>query len=277
MRDRLRRSGSLGVSFGVSALLFLAPTWALGQTQNPGEQAYVADEVPPPLPTEPELAEQGFEFGLGTGLALPFGNADSGASLFDTGGQAPNSGLQVRDGTMSGLVSYRVPLVLDAGYRVSPTWYLGARAEAATGWFGTECPDIAKCSWTDARFGALAKYHFAPTSHTDPWLGIGLGWEWLRSSASFLLPPEVTGLQSNQGVTAKQTIGGPLLELLGGLAFDWGQHIHAGPFASAAVGRYVRSSFDCPSAALGCPAPSWIDDGAFHAWLSLGISGTHGP
>jgi hypothetical protein len=280
-RVRLGRSRSLGLQLGASTLLFMLPALCAAQTAETTAvhlDTSASDDTPtPPLSTEPVLAESGFELGLGTGFAVPFGDADSGASLFDTGGQAPNSGLQVRDGTMGGIVSYRVPLLLDLGYRVSPAWYMGARAEAGTGGFGTECPTQANCNWTDARVGVLAKYHLDPRGKSDPWLGLNLGWEWMHSSASFLLPPEVTGLSSAQAVSAKQTISGPLLELLGGLGFDFGQHIHAGPFLSAAVGRYLRSSFDCPSAALGCPAPSWIEDGAFHAWLSLGISGSHGP
>ena len=127
------------------------------------------------------------------------------------------------------------------------------------------------------RLGVQARYHFSPKANVDPWLGLNLAWEWLRSSASIVLPPEVTGLSSSQAVTAKQLIHGPLLELLGGLSFDLGHQLHAGPFLSAAAGRYIRSTFDCPTEALGCPDPAWIDDGAFHAWVSLGVSGTHGP
>ncbi len=272
---------SHGLKAAAASLVLLAPSASLAQgvEQPPADSSSVAtQDAPAPAPTdEPVLAESGFELGLGTGFALPFGDADSGASLFDTGGRPPNSGLQIRDGAMSGIVAYRVPLLLDVGYRLSPAWYVGARAEAGTGGFGTECPTQANCNWTDARIGALVKFHLDPSATSDPWLGLNVGWEWLRSSASFVLPPEVTGLTSSQSVSAKQTISGPLIELLAGLGFDFGQHIHAGPFVAAGAGRYLRSSFDCPSAALGCPAPSWIENGAFHAWLSVGVSGSHGP
>lgn len=269
----------------LTALFALLPNGALAQQSAPSAAAGatsaapapVEDTPPPALATEPPLPESGFELGIGTGFAMPFGDADSGASLFDSGGQSPNAGISIRDGKMSGIVAYRVPLLLDLGYRLDRTWWLGVRPEVGTGGFGSECPTQANCNWTDARVGVVVKHHFDPGSLTDPWLGLNLGWEWMRSTASVVLPPEVTGLSSSQSVSAKQTISGPTLELLGGLNFDLGRHIHAGPFLSAAVGRYFRSSFDCPSAALGCPAPSWIEDGAFHAWLSLGISGSHGP
>lgn len=263
-----------------SVVLVTFPSWCLAQTTPSGVQPSPTPttvESNPSLTTQRSLPESGFEWGLGVGFSVPFGDADSGASLFDSGGQAPITGLQLRDGGMDGIVSYRVPFILDLGYRISPRWWVGLRPEFGTGGFGTECPTTARCSWTDARLGAVAKWHVDPSSRSDPWLGLNLGWEWLRSSASVLLPPEVTGTSSNQGVTARQTIAGPLLEALGGLSFHFGENIHAGPFVSAAVGRYLRSSYDCLSAALGCPSPSWIEDGAFHAWLSIGISGTHGP
>ncbi len=258
-------------------VLALVPGWCMAQTSPQLSETGATDEPSAGLSAERVLPESGFEWGLGVGFAMPFGDADSGASLFDTGGEAPNSGLPIREGAMDGIVSYRVPFILDLGYRISPGWWVGLRPELGTGGFGKECPTSATCSWTDARLGAITKFHLDPTSNSDPWLGLNVGWEWMRSSASVLLPPEVTGLSSNQGVTAKQTISGPILEALGGLSFHFGEHIHAGPFVSAAVGRYLRSSFDCPSAALGCPSPTWIENGTFHAWLSIGISGTHGP
>lgn len=261
-------------------MLFTFPTLSAAQpttAETPADPAPSVQDIASTQTMEESFPESGFEWGLGVGFAMPFGDADSGASLFDTGGQAPNSGLAIRDGTMAGLVSYRVPFVLDLGYRISRAWWVGLRPEFGTGGFGTECPTGANCNWTDARLGAVAKMHLDPMSHSDPWLALNVGWEWMRPSVSVLLPPEVTGLTSSQSVSAKQTVSGPLLELLGGLSFDFGENIHAGPFVSAAVGRYLRSSFDCPSAALGCPAPAWIRDGAFHAWLSVGIAASHGP
>jgi hypothetical protein len=168
---------------------------------------------------------------------------------------------------MSGIVAYRIPLALDLGYRVSPAWWLGLRPEAATGGTGDQCPTGANCHFTDVRLSAMVKYHLAPGSSIDPWLGLTLGWEWLLSTLAVSIP---------EAVGAKQTLSGPLLQALGGLSIDFGSHIHAGPFASAALGRYVWNGLVC-SEQLGCPGSYFVKDGAFHAWLSIGIAGEYGP
>lgn len=273
------RSGLRPSCLCVAVSVLLLPTASLAQSSTweltqPEHQELGSSAS---LSTEPSLPDSGFEWGIGVGFALPFGYADSGARVFEAGSSGADASMQIRDGSMDGLVTYRVPLILELGYRLSPRWWIGLRPEIATGGYGGECPTAANCKWTDLRLGALAKLHVAPGSPMDPWLGVNLGWEWMRPSTSVVLPGEVTGSAAAQSVNIKQTIGGPLLEVLGGLRFDFGEHVQAGPFVSAAIGRYVRSWFECASTAVGCASPSWIDDGAFHGWLSIGIGGTHGP
>src|SRR5690606_7273512 len=55
------------------------------------------------------------------------------------------------------------------------------------GGFGDECPTAASCHFTDARLMAWVKHHFSPNSSTDPWLGVGLGYEWLSVVAQVAL------------------------------------------------------------------------------------------
>jgi hypothetical protein len=261
----------------VSVLLLSSASLAESNTSELTQSEHQELDSNASSSTDLTLPSSGFEWGIGVGFAVPFGHADSGARVFEAAPGGGDASMQIRDGSMGGLVTYRVPLILELGYRLSPRWWIGLRPEIATGGYGGQCPTAADCKWTDLRLGALAKLHFAPNTKMDPWLGVNLGWEWLRPSASVTLPGEVTGSATAQSVNIKQTIGGPLLEVLGGLAFDFGEHIQAGPFVSAAVGRYVRSWFECSSTAIGCAQPSWIDDGAFHGWVSIGIAGTHGP
>ncbi len=213
-----------------------------------------------------DLPETGFQWGLGVGIGLPLGNADGGATLFadvNDGSEA----FVTRDGSMSGIASFQVPLALDLGYRVSPTWWLGLRPHVGTGGKGDECPTTASCHFTGVGLSALLKYHHNPKGSMDPWLGVGLGWEWLLTTLSVAIP---------QSVRAKQALSGPLLQALGGLAFDLGAHIHAGPYATASIGRYVWNSLDC-SEQLGCPSSYFVKNGAFHAWLGIGVGGEYGP
>lgn len=213
-----------------------------------------------------KLPDTGFQWGLAVGFGLPLGKADGGASLFAdvADGSEP---FVTRNGSMSGISRYHVPLALDLGYRVSPTWWLGLRPHLATGGSGDQCPTTASCHFVDARLSALLKYHINPHSPMDPWLGVGLGWEWLMTTLTVAIP---------ETVRAQQSLSGPLLQALGGLAFDCGNNIHAGPFASGAIGRYVWNGLVC-SEQLGCPGSYFVRNGAFHAWLTVGVSGEYGP
>lgn len=267
MRSFLRRCALAMAGLGFSASTYAQVAAAPDPATSPADGPQLRDEVDTrELPDGATLPETGFQWGLAVAFGLPLGKADGGASLFaDTGnGAQPFS---IRDGSMSGLVSYHVPLALDLGYRLSPTWWIGLRPQAATGGKGDQCPTGATCFFADARVSALAKYHFAPHSSMDPWLGLALGWEWLFTSLAASVP---------EAVDAKQNLSGPLLQALGGLAFDLGGHLRVGPFASAAVGRYVWNGLEC-SEALGCPDSYFVRDGGFHAWLSIGISGDYGP
>jgi hypothetical protein len=210
--------------------------------------------------------ETGFQWGLALGFGLPLGNADAGASLFanTANGEQP---FVTRDGSMSSIVSYHVSLALDLGYRLGPNWWVGIRPQAATGGNGDQCPTGANCHFSDARLSALLKYNSSPHSSLNPWFGVGLGWEWLMTTLTAAIP---------ESVGVKQNLSGPLLQALGGLGFDFADHIHAGPYAAVAVGRYIWNGLEC-SAALGCPGSYFVKDGAFHAWLSVGISGEYGP
>lgn len=213
-----------------------------------------------------EMPQQGFQWGVALGFGLPLGNADGGASLRsseETGSQL----FAERDGSLSGIAAYHVSLALDLGYRLSPQWWIGLRPEAATGGKGDQCPSGIGCHFVDFRAAALVKHHLAPHSSFDPWLGVALGWEWLAVRVSH---------RELSQVTVKQTLSGPILQALGGLAFDLGGQLHVGPFATVALGRYVWNGLECGEG-VGCPDSNFVKDGAFHAWLGLGVSGEYGP
>ena len=239
-----------------------------------GEQT-IAPDTSLPVNDDDVSPESGFEWGLGVGVALPLGNADSGSALYNDDEGVVES-FRIRGGEMSGVASYRVPLALDLGYRSSPPWWVGLRAEAGLGGFGDECPTAASCHFTDARLMAWVKHHFSPNSSTDPWLGVGLGYEWLSVVAQVALEAVEPSLPFYQAVSAQQTLSGPLLMVQGGLGFDLGEDVRVGPYIGAALGRFVWTSFECPNE-LGCPDNAFVDDGSFHGWLSVGVAGTHGP
>src|SRR5262245_12481435 len=93
----------------------------------------------------------GFELGVRTGYALPFGKMDDQST-------------DVRE-TISG----QIPVWLDVGYRVTPNLVLAAYGQLGIGLFKNDCPSGASCSAKDWRFGLAARYHIQPAEKLDPW------------------------------------------------------------------------------------------------------------
>ena len=114
----------------------------------------------------------GFELGARLGYGIPAGKfADDNSDLSDG-------------------VSGMIPLQLDLGYRVSPAFSIGGYVMYGIGFSATTFrnpvtrPTISRgsapdCSARDVRLGIQAQFHFLPKKKLDPWLGAGLGYEWL--------------------------------------------------------------------------------------------------
>jgi hypothetical protein len=177
---------------------------------------------------------------------------------------------------MSGVVGVRVPIWLDLGYRLDAHWWVGLAPELGLGTVGSDCKDDQECEWSDLRLAAQATYALSPGSSADPWLGLGLGWEWLRGSVTLKVPPEVSGLDGEVAIRARELLGGPQLFAQGGMRFDVGETLTIGPYLAASAGMFLSDSFDCPEF-LACPTDTDVEDQQIHAWVGLGVRGTHGP
>lgn len=206
---------------------------------------------------------EGFELGARLGYGIPMGKlADDGA-----------------DSDLSNYISGMVPLQLDVGYRVIPNLMVGGYFMYGFGITGDSLDkscDAAKalgvdasCSAHDLRLGLQAQYHFMPEGDVDPWLGAGLGYEWLSFGVDV----------SSGGVSQKNTITGrgfEFINLQGGVDFPLAPNFGLGPFLSFSVGQYSKASTDCSG--TGCdPTDSGsqdIDNKAMHEWLTIGARGT---
>ena len=124
----------------------------------------------PPAPEN--ISRTGLTIGLSFGVSLPNGKAQ--ALLTD-----PLTGL-TSSGLESDVVGVLLPVTLDVGYRLSPSWYLGGYFGVAYG-TGSNCAengtDTASCSETQIRVGVDAEYKFMPDRVPQPWVGAGVGWE----------------------------------------------------------------------------------------------------
>jgi opacity protein-like surface antigen len=223
--------------------------------------------------------------GLSSGLALLGTASHASAGDFEAGarfGYGIPRGDAGDDTRLSDGISGMVPLQLDLGYRASPAFSIGGYAMYGFGFTGDDFSRIcdnadrvpglsASCSARDVRLGIQAQYHFLPKKKVDPWLGAGLGYEWLKLKADVS-----GGVQAETSNTSK----GFELNLQGGLDFEVAPGLALGPFLSFSIGRYssFNNSFNSSCSFNECDDFTTengdIDEVAPHQWLLLGLRGT---
>jgi outer membrane protein len=178
---------------------------------------------------------------------------------------------------LNDLTTWRTPFWIDVGYRLSPSTTVGAYAQLGFGGNGDAC--AGECDWTDLRLGAQAQWRLAAGSGVSPWLGVGLGYEWLsfRTLVRVPVPEPAPDDPEFIPVRTAELLGGPELLLQGGLDFEVEDSFSVGPYASATLGQYLSDGLKCDPAGLGCPVAPAIDGSGFHAWLGIGLRGTYTP
>ena len=156
---------------------------------------------------------------------------------------------------------WQLPLVLEAGYKLSKPVFLGLYAGVGYGPVGSGNEAEAACAAEGVtcralsfQLGAQAQYHFAPSDRINPWVGAGFGWEMARQSLS---NGAYTETQNSSGLT--------LLKL--GLGADYRSSFGFGPFVEVSAGRYqaTRTEIDGQRVHEGPVSRS-----AWHGFLMLG-------
>jgi hypothetical protein len=196
-----------------------------------------------------ETTPTGLELGLRTGYALPLGSAIGGSGNND----------------LSNAFSGVVPIWIDAGYRITPSFYVGGffqygvavlSSAQGNGLIGCGQNGIS-CSGSDIQFGAEAHYHFLPGGFIDPWVGLGLGYEFANISAS-------AGTQSESS-----SFGGfQFLNVQAGGDFKLLPALGIGPFVMLSLDEYGSCS-TTPDTSCSIP------NKAVHEWLTLGVRGVY--
>jgi hypothetical protein len=211
------------------------------------------------VPVDP-AHRSGFTGGLRLGVGIPLGKAGNDATGVE------------RD--LGDLTPWSVPVWVDVGYAFSGRFTLGAYGQVAVGGSGDACQG--DCDWSSIRVGAQAELRFAPGAPVDPWLGVGLGWEWL-SFRTLLNVPSADPSADPTRLRATERIAGPELTLQLGLDFQVEDALRIGPYVAASAGPYVKDSYTCDPVNAFCPTGSSVDGGAFHSWLGLGLRGAYTP
>ena len=167
-----------------------------------------------------------------------------------------------------------IPLWLDAGYRLSPHLMLGGyfvfgvvlpKVAPAAAPLSGGCPEGVDCSATGVRFGVQAQYAFSPGQFLDPWVGLGLGYEWIST--------RLEGVLFSNPIEASSSHSGPeLLHVQGGVDLRLSPSFAVGPFASLSGMQYTTCTTELSGEEVDCE----IEDGAWHGWLVFGVRGTLG-
>jgi hypothetical protein len=195
----------------------------------------------------PSNPDRGLQLGLRAGFGLPFGK------LYDA------------DANVRGDIKGIIPIWVDAGYRLSPSVYVGAYGMYGYGLMNTSgtCGlEGVSCSGHDIRAGVNVQYHFLPKTSVDPWAGLGFGYEWLHTEGS------------GPGGDVSQTLRGfeiPGLQL--GVDFEADTSIKLGPFIGYSVGRFDQGSKNLKTPLGEAWRTTGIANTASHQWLIFGIRG----
>jgi Outer membrane protein beta-barrel domain len=185
------------------------------------------------------------ELSLNAGFALPLGNA--------TGGNNSVS--------MSNVINFAVPFGAQVGYRIAGVVFVGLTF--TYGPFGSPSSNLyppcaesgVSCHSSFVRGGFSVQWHPLGSRGFDPYVGVGLGYEWLNITIN------------NNGLSASaQYSGFNWGDIPVGIDFRLSKAVRFGPFIDFTLGEYRTGTISEPSTIGGTISPR-----ALHFWLSFGV------
>ncbi|HEX9052257.1 MAG TPA: hypothetical protein VF841_17140 [Anaeromyxobacter sp.] len=157
-------------------------------------------------------------------------------------------------------MSVRVPMQIDAMFRLNPGFALGAYASVAPGVPGgdlsTNCDTGGiTCTALVTRIGLQGTYSFRVATRVVPWVGAGFGYEW-------------NSVKMEQGGYSVKTTfkGWEWLNVQGGVDFRIGRIFSVGPYALLSFGQYDKGEV---SGSFGTGSGS-ITSKTTHEWFDVG-------
>jgi hypothetical protein len=187
-----------------------------------------------------------FEAGVRAGVGFPVGQLSSGKNLSDW-------------------VRLTLPLTFELGARLFGRYELAAVGQYAIGnvnsTSGSGCyTGNNACSASVGQIGVEFLYHPLGLSRIDPYVGVGVGYEWLVIRATV------------QGKNYDQAFGGGNWAVLqSGVDFSLGRVVHLGPYILASLAQYQTSNYTVPTPSGPQSGSSSVEHPAIHVWLSVGL------
>lgn len=199
-------------------------------------------------PATAEELSAHFEGAVRVGLGIPIGNA-VGETTRSPSGTA-----------LSDLVAWTVPVELELGARVGPA-FVGGYVSYGFGKAGNALEGGTGRSATNVRFGFEMLWHLAPDRTVDPWVGLGVGYEWLNLSIS-----------GTGGTIYGSARGFEWVNLQLGIDFMLGKSLRLGPFVRARVAQYDTGSLGLiNSQGTDVGGTSDITSKTVHTWIDVGL------
>lgn len=189
--------------------------------------------------------ESGVILGIRAGYGLPFGHIEQDAEA-------------VREVTDA-----KYPVWLELGYRFNRRLQGVLYSELAPTRVASEVCVAGGCEAWHLRFGAAVQLHLAPDARFDPWIGAGLGIEWLRAEID---APGATPVRRELTWAGLEL---PLAEL--GVDVRVAPRVSLGPYVSVSFGRFTSRS-ERPVG--GSAARDPIDHRDAHGWAQAGLKVT---
>jgi outer membrane protein W len=235
---------------------------ALSSSLSPGPARAQDASAESPTRTEMRTPNSGIQVSARIGVGGGYGDVVKGVAIGDA-------------------AKYAVPLTVDVGYRFDSHWYLGLYGQYAyvsPKEYEETCPAGFDCSVSDYRLGLAAQYHILPSGRLDPWVGLGFGYEWLRSSAngSIELPVGPGGALVPGQVDASITDRGfEMGHVEVGADYRFNRSLSVGPALTITYARYnVRSGSNAVTVGGVTQEQSLKVTHANHGLILLALRGT---
>lgn len=221
-----------------------------------------------------------FDVGLRTGFALPFGNIGDNASASD-------------------LFTGKIPFWVESNWHFSRHISVGAAIELSPILTSSEdgkglcsSPNIlyggtpirrqvSSCSALNYRIAFQFLFYPSPDSNWSPFLGIGMGYEWLHAAKKDSLTYRSTftgSVESNATDTSATLKGLEIVHLQAGLMKNMG-NLSVGPFIGLSLGMFLyqtgTTKVQRNNASREYEIDSTLSDPPVHEWLTLGVRGTY--
>ncbi|MBF5046093.1 hypothetical protein FGE12_27005 [Aggregicoccus sp. 17bor-14] len=210
----------------------------------------------------PEIAISG---NLGLGVGYVYKNAQTASG---------EESLKITDSA-----KFSIPVLVELGYRVTPRFYIGAFGsweKVFTKENPLSCPSGFDCNTQQWRVGPEFRYHFSPEAGFDPWIGLGVGLEILKSHVKGTTNiPVAPGVTVPADVDTHVTDRGPTFARLA-IGGDWhlSRAVALGPIATVSYGSYTVRTGDqkvtLPVIGTRDNALTPVDNGP-HALFTVGL------